>query len=182
MEGSESATASRRDWRRLTEEFDGESDRSAALVAAALLDKNLEDLLRAFMVDDEREVGYILGTNLQSLGARVRASYCLGLISADEAHDLRVIKELRNYFAHNLHVSFRDAEVRADCAKLGMVRRILPSGTTISQRRLLEQSTCMLSVLLVKRTQDIAQDRRRIRAELALPDLSAECPLLAERE
>ncbi|MFH1085532.1 MAG: hypothetical protein V1772_07200 [Chloroflexota bacterium] len=47
---------SQRDWRRLTDQFRVESDRAAALVATALLDANLEALLRSCLVADEREV------------------------------------------------------------------------------------------------------------------------------
>ena len=173
----EQMSTAQRVWRRLTDEFDAESDRAAALVAAALLDQNLEDLLRAFMVDDQRETGYILGTNLQSLGSRVRACYCLGLISLGEAHDLRVVKEIRNHFAHNLHVSFQDAKVQSNCQKLRMVQRMLPEGARLSPRRMLEQSTCILSVLLVARCRSIASERRRKRRDSRVPDLAAQCPL-----
>ncbi|MBN1401418.1 MAG: hypothetical protein JXA74_11315, partial [Anaerolineae bacterium] len=83
-----------RDWSRIVQEFQIESDRAAALVAAALMDANLESLLRSYLVADQSEVEIILGTNLQSLGGRVRAAYCLGLISEDEMHDLRLLKEI----------------------------------------------------------------------------------------
>lgn len=170
-----------RRWHRLTEEFLLESDRGAALVAAALLDANLEDLLRAFMVPDQREVEYLLGSNLQSLGARVRACYCLGLLSEDECNDLRIIKEIRNHFAHNLLVSFEDQAVQKRCADLRIIHRVLPlERRPKSDRRALEQSTCMLSVLLVARTRSVRGQRRRKRRELDQMDIDRECPLAME--
>jgi len=96
----------RRPEQHLTEEFQGESDRAAVLVAAALLDLNLEDLLKAFFISEEREVERLLGTSLTTMGNRMRMCYCLGLISYNELRDLRIIKEVRNYFAHNLYVIF----------------------------------------------------------------------------
>ena len=166
-----------RDWRRLTEEFSTESDRAAALVAAALLDENLESLLRAYMVSDQDEVEHLLGTSLQSLGARLRACYCLGLISHDEADDLRVIKTVRNHFAHNLHVSFDDPTVVKNCARFKLVHRVVPEGTELSPRRALEQTACMLSVLLVRRRLEIGPHRRLVRPELTDLEIESQCPL-----
>ena len=121
---------SQRNWRRLVREFDGESHRGAALVAAALLDLNLEDLLRAFLIDDPSEVEYLLGTGLQSFGARIRVCYALGLISDDESNDLRVIQSVRNYFAHNLHVTFEADSVKQQLRRLRLLHRVMPAART----------------------------------------------------
>lgn len=171
-----------RDWRRLTQEFSTESDRAAALVAAALLDDNLESLLRAYMVADQGEAEYLLGTSLQSLGARLRACYCLGLISHDEADDLRIVKAVRNHFAHNLHVSFDDPTVVTNCARFKLVHRVLPEGTALSPRRALEQTACMLSVLLVRRRLDIGPHRRLVRPEMTELEIESQCPLHPDDE
>jgi len=170
------------DWRRLTKEFSNESDRAAALVAAALLDENLESLLRAFMVSDHDDVERLLGTSLQSLGARLRACYCLGLISQDEAADLRIVKEVRNHFAHNLHVSFDDPTVVRSCRRLRMIHRVLPEGVEPSPRRALEQTACMLSVLLVRRRLEVGPRRLLIREELSAEDMVEQCPLLPDED
>ena len=166
-----------RDWRRLTEEFHTESDRAAALVAAALVDENLESLLRSFLVNDEHEVEIILGSNLQSLGGRVRACYCLGLISHDEMHDLRIIKEIRNYFAHNLHVSFVDAWVQRKCAEMILIRRMSPDAEEMPHRLVLEQTTCMLSTLLVQRERRTRGRRLSTRPEMTHMEMSEQCML-----
>ena len=168
--------SSQRDWRRITEEFRAESDRAAALVAAALLDANLESLLRSFLVADESEVEALLGTNLQSLGARMRMAYLLGLVSVDEMHDLRIIKEIRNYFAHNLHVSFEDSYVQRACGQFRLLRRLLGEGVVVSHRQALEQSTCVLSNLLVRRRQRVLSRRLQKRPEMTHVEFSEECP------
>ncbi len=171
-----------RNWRRMVREFGGESHRGAALVAAALLDLNLEDLLRAYLVDDHDEVEYLLGTGLQSFGARIRVAYALGLVSADESHDLRVIQAVRNYFAHNLHVTFEAAEVKQQLAGLRLLARLLPDARRLTLRRQLEQATCMLSVLLVRRLGEVSARRLQVRPELDVSGLSSQCPLLAGEE
>jgi len=167
-----------RNWRRMVREFGGESHRGAALVAAALLDLNLEDLLRAYLVDDHAEVEYLLGTGLQSYGARIRVAYALGLVTEDESNDLRVIQSVRNYFAHNLHVTFEAPEVKEQLKRLRVLHRIMPSAHLLPPRRQLEQSACMLSVLLVRRVEEIAPQRRQRLPEQDLTDLSAQCPEL----
>jgi len=168
-----------RDWRRLTDEFRQESDRAAALVAAALLDKNLEDLLRAYLVDDPSEAESMLGGGWKTLGERVRAAYCLGLVSADELADIRIIRDIRNHMAHDLHVSFQDPTVQRGCAKLVLVRRVFPQ-RHMSYRRRLEQTACMLSVLLVQRSAEAASRRLSVRPELTDLDVRGQCPLVAD--
>ena len=171
---------SQRNWRRMTREFGGESHRGAALVAAALLDLNLEDLLRAFLIDDPAEVEYLLGASLQSYGARIRIAYALGLLSDDEANDLRVIQSVRNYFAHNLHVTFEADSVKQQLRRLRLLHRVMPAARGLSPRRQLEQAACMLSVLLVQRLEEVAAVRRQRRPEQDAADMTSQCPLLGD--
>ena len=171
-------TQAQRNWRRMVREFGGESHRGAALVAAALLDLNLEDLLRTYLIDDPDEVEYLLGTGLQSFGARIRMCYALGLVSDDEANDLRVIQSVRNYFAHNLHVTFEAEGVKQQLKRLRLLKRVLPDAERLSPRRQLEQATCMLSVLLVRRLGEVSQQRLQVRPEMDVSSMSSQCPLL----
>jgi len=173
----EQGIETQRDWRRLTEEFSEESDRAAALVAAALLDKNLEDLLRVYLIDDAQEVERMLGGGLRTLGGRVRAAYCLGLISEDECRDIRVIRDVRNHMAHNLHVSFADPVVKRSCRKLRLARKVL-GDREMSHRRRLEQTACMLSVLLVQRLDEVGAERLQPRPEMSDLDVRGRCPML----
>lgn len=106
-------------------QYQGESDRGAALIAAAHLDSLLHLLIQSFLVDDESEVAKLLGNRdkwncpLGTFGARIRAAYCLGLISVDEFHDLRIIQRIRNEFAHELDtVSFNDQPIADRCISL----------------------------------------------------------------
>jgi len=167
-----------RDWHRLTEEFADESDRASALVAAALLDLNLEDLLRAHLIDDHDQVDLLLASGLRNLIIRVRACYCLGLISNEERHDLRLINELRNTFAHDLHVSFEDPSLRKRCARFKLIRRVVSPGTPVPPRQALEQTTCMLSVLLVRRLEEVQTVRPTRREDMSQVDFTSQCPMV----
>jgi DNA-binding MltR family transcriptional regulator len=103
------------------EEFQGESDRAAAIVGAAYLDECLRQLIASFLIEDSTAVDRLLGMSgpLGTFFARMEASYCTGLISKNEYHDLEIIGEIRNEFAHGLHgLSFSDAWVRDKCSKL----------------------------------------------------------------
>ncbi len=166
----------REDWLRLISEFRGESDRAAALVGAALLDDNLERLLKLYLVDDDFQVERMLGSGLRTLGARIRACYCLGLISRDERADMACIQAIRNYFAHNLHVSFEDEGVNDSCRRLKMITPLL-HGREVSKRVRFERTVCMLSMLIVQRQEIAAQSRLQVRPNLAPELLSMQCPL-----
>lgn len=105
-------------------EFGDESDRAAAILGATYLDECLRELIANFLVDDSTEVDKLLGGPLQFFGSRVRASYCMGLISEDEYHDLKIIRDVRNDFAHDLHgLSFSTPSVIKQCSALQLPRK-----------------------------------------------------------
>lgn len=104
------------------EEFQGETDRAAAVLGAAYLDECLRQLIASFLIDDSKKVDELLEGPLAPLGSfasRISVSYCMGLISEDEYHDLQIIREIRNAFAHGLHgLSFSESWVRGKCSEL----------------------------------------------------------------
>jgi DNA-binding MltR family transcriptional regulator len=86
-------------------EFQGETDRAAAVLAAAFADELLKALLSASFVDNSRMVQGLLGRDgaAATFSARVALAYAIGLISHDEADDLDRLRRIRNDFAHQLH-------------------------------------------------------------------------------
>ncbi len=99
------AIAKRNDLMGFLDEFRRESDRATAVLGAASLDEEILQLLTQFLVDDENEVRDLLDNErpLGAFGARIRAAYCMGLIAKEEFQDLKLIKAIRNEFAHQLH-------------------------------------------------------------------------------
>ncbi|MDY6988935.1 MAG: MltR family transcriptional regulator [Thermodesulfobacteriota bacterium] len=85
------------------------SDRASAIVGAALLDEELENLLRSFFVDKPKVVDKLIrdGGPMGSFGMRIRFSYALGLLPETIFHDLKLVQKVRNFFAH----TSRDVEM-----------------------------------------------------------------------
>ena len=108
-------------------EFDNEDDtkgrdRSNVLIGATLLDEYLRRLIAAILIDTtkSKKVKEVVNKLFEfngsfgTFGARIKGAYCLGLISQDEYHNLEIIREIRNEFAHELHgLSLHDKWVYA---------------------------------------------------------------------
>jgi DNA-binding MltR family transcriptional regulator len=79
-----------------------ETDRGCALMAAAYLDERLDELLRAFFIDDKAISESILGRDkpLSTFSSRIDLAYLLGLISPKERTALHIIRKIRNEFGH----------------------------------------------------------------------------------
>lgn len=79
------------------------SDRATAIISACVLDNLLERLIRAFYVKDPA-VKLIFKTDhiLQSFFAKINIAYFSGLIPKVIYHDLKLICEIRNKFAHEV--------------------------------------------------------------------------------
>jgi mannitol operon repressor len=106
-------------------EFQEESDRGAALVGAALLDARLERLLLAHMLPGKAATNLIRGRNapLGTFSARISMCYVLGLITSAEKHDLNLIREIRNEFAHREHgITFTESRIIGLCGSLNSRR------------------------------------------------------------
>lgn len=98
-----------------------ESDRGAALMAAAYLESELSILLGAFLVDDTRAQKALLSESgpLAAFSARIELAYLLGLVSPVGRRDLHLIRKIRNDFAHSpTNVSFDTEAIRSRCGEL----------------------------------------------------------------
>lgn len=86
-------------------EFQRETNRAAAVLAAAFADELLKALLAASFVDESKGARAVLARDgaAATFSARIALSYAIGLISADEADDLNRLRRIRNDFAHQLH-------------------------------------------------------------------------------
>jgi hypothetical protein len=99
--------------RALLNDVAGSPDRSAGVLAAAVLDDMLGMILETH---GERGEGL-------RFHARIERCSQKGLISPEEQRDLHVIREVRNTFAHCRHpVSFEDAGIKEKCRGLGLAQ------------------------------------------------------------
>lgn len=102
-------------------EFQAETDRGAALVGVALLDKQLHDLLRSHLLDKKESLELLEGGSapLGTFSARIKASYCLGLLTDLEHRELQLIRKVRNEFAHQTHgLTFQNEKIASLCGNL----------------------------------------------------------------
>ena len=99
---------------------DDTNDRAMVIVGAAFLEAQLEHIVLTFLVDDEKEVEKITRYDqpLGTLGGRVSALYCLGLIGPVVRDDLRLIAKIRNRFAHDLYATFENQAIQSWCESL----------------------------------------------------------------
>jgi len=91
--------------------------RELAIVAAAVLDTALAQLLSMRLKDDAKESEDFLGVSgdsrapCASFGARIQLAYLIGLLKKDDAIVLRFIKNIRNALAHRVKADFHSREV-----------------------------------------------------------------------
>ncbi len=106
----------------LFSEFRKESDRAAVILAAAMLDEFLAEILAARLVPSPSSVDPLLeGANgpLSSFSARIDACFRTGVISQRMSRDLHIVRRIRNAFAHNvLGCSFAEPDVEARVREL----------------------------------------------------------------
>jgi hypothetical protein len=91
--------------------------RELAVVAAAVLDIALAELLSNRLVDSSAEYEDFLGLDgdgrapCGSFGARIQLGLLVGVITPHDAAVLRTIKNIRNVMAHRVRVDFTSPEV-----------------------------------------------------------------------
>jgi DNA-binding MltR family transcriptional regulator len=119
------------DWKGFYEELQNESARGAVMIAGAVLDAQLRKLLSKSFIDDPKIVDELLGTEdkpdrpLSSFSSRIKAAYCLGLISQSMYYDLERIRRIRNKFAHKMHgYTFDEPEIVSWCKSLKLAKMI----------------------------------------------------------
>lgn len=96
---------------------DSDSDRSIALLCGALLDDDLSKIIENELNSDTH---HLLRGALRSFGARIDLAYGLNWIDRNSYLDLRIIKDIRNAFAHftDHQLTFDDQEVARSCNEL----------------------------------------------------------------
>jgi hypothetical protein len=85
-------------------EFLKESDRACVVLCAAKMDSLLGQILAKFLVPNAGSQDELLGAEraLGTFSSRIHAAYRLGLIEADLARALHLIRKIRNDFAHDV--------------------------------------------------------------------------------
>ena len=159
---------------KIREEIRKVHDRAAAILATALIDDALEDLLLAKfkpLSKSERLELFEGEGPLGSLAAKIRMCHALSLISLGARADLILIKDIRNVFAHASGIiTFQTPEVANACAKLGRLDRVnaadlrLPADRVwppITPRDRYVTSCALFSLVFQWRTEELIEERQK---------------------
>lgn len=152
------------DLARFVEELKRETDRSLALVAAALIDDRLTEALRSFFCEVPSATKLLDGANapLGTFSSRTEACYALGLIDIFEHREIGLIRKIRNEFAHAKHgISFHTPRVQGLCSAL---QSDLPQGAGYpldEPRFRFTNAVVCLAIRLYHRPEWVALERRK---------------------
>jgi DNA-binding MltR family transcriptional regulator len=149
---------------RFLSEFNRESDRGAALTAAAVLDDRLNDILVAFLADTASAKELLSGFNapLSSLASRAAAAHALGLIQDNELKEITLIRKIRNEFGHSWRdVSFTSGRVMDLCSQLPWLGPAEHEATSTPRGRL-NAAIAILLMDLLWRARIVAKERRSV--------------------
>ena len=146
--------------------FNGESDRGAALTAAAILDEKLAEILKAYLADTGSAKDLLNGFNapLGTLSARAAACHALGLIEDHELREITLIRKIRNEFGHSWqNVSLSEGRVADLCNQLPWLGPAEYESTATPRSRLNAAIAILLTDLLW-RARLAGRERRSTRA------------------
>jgi mannitol operon repressor len=152
-----------KDFSAFLKEFQGETDRGAALVGAALIDLRLTETLRSFMVSNSAAAELLDGPTapLGTFSSHINATFALGLISVHEKNECHLIRKIRNEFAHRAHgTTFKDSEISTLCQNL---KSDLPGGRTKftdDPRFIFVNAVILVSLSLTYRSEWVAKEKR----------------------
>jgi hypothetical protein len=101
-------------------DFNRETERGAALAAAAMIDSLLESILSAFLIKNAGLKSLLEGVNapLGTFAAKIGLAAAVGAISERERAECNLIRKIRNEFAHRVRVSFEHPDIVKLCTKL----------------------------------------------------------------
>lgn len=148
-------------------EFNAESQRGAALLAASMLDTQLKAMLEAFLLKGVH-AGKLVGraansfnAPLGTLSARMEACAAMGLLSPSEYAEINLVRQVRNQFGHGLGVTFETDKVKRLCDKLTMsVGNIAKAGVPPADARArFVTAAVSIIVLLTNRAHYVSKHR-----------------------
>jgi DNA-binding MltR family transcriptional regulator len=120
-------------------ELNTASDRSVGVIAGAMVDSRLSDLLRLEMHGGYQDEAYDSKIRKQmfdadgpigSYGARCGIAYLLGFFTTDAHADLQTFGSIRNSFAHYTeHNSFDSESIKARCGNFRLLEKRIEKAT-----------------------------------------------------
>jgi hypothetical protein len=106
-------------------------DRSAVICAGSLLEDYLTISIavtfKRFPTDDEYGATFVGNGPLATFYAKLCVGRLVGVLTVDMLHDLKIIKDIRNKFAHiYLNINFDSEEIKSRCSSLKLTSELKP--------------------------------------------------------
>lgn len=139
--------------RAIGEMISTDSERVLAVVGGALLDEHVNRTLSERLRDDSGAVVQLLGVDraLGNMGPKIDLLYLLYGLDTQTRSALKALTNVRNYFAHNLDVSF-DSIDKTFVSSLGQLK--LHEGITHYPNPLMEGAKSEYSIEPIKNRRD----------------------------
>lgn len=150
--------------RPIYDDLEAQSDRGAAIVGAALLDRRLEEIIRIRLVEDQITEDLLNQTQaLSSFGVKINLAFSLGLYGEKIRRDLDLIRRIRNEFAHfERPLNFEDDSVANRCSELVLPKEYTINNQPVAPKRPRDQflrAVNIISSLIWNATQDNTYER-----------------------
>jgi hypothetical protein len=138
-------------------EMHGVADRAAAIIGGALVEDALVTAISASLQDFEPKgpLFYEAGAPFGTFSNRITVARAMGFLDDKEAADLRVIKNIRNQFAHALlPLRFSNELIIEECEKIGDYEYPdMPEREVVEPSRVkYEMACCGIWILVTRRT------------------------------
>jgi DNA-binding MltR family transcriptional regulator len=140
------------DYHKILETYHNDSDRAAAVLAAAFFEGYVEDYLRTF-TNKDKEVEELFGKSgpLGAFEAKAKCAYVFGYIPKQIYKDIKNICKVRNLFAHSPkpNISFKDNEIKTLCSNLSMAKpKLKEDGSVWVEKDPRIQYLCSISMIV----------------------------------
>jgi DNA-binding MltR family transcriptional regulator len=146
----------------LIEEMAEQTDRGAAIVAAAWVEEAMSAAIESFLHSDTKAWQRLFEGNgpLATMSAKIDLARLLGLITETIRSDLHIIRDVRNEFAHQIahktehkRLSFSSPHIRDKCFALRCVsheKNMEPRAAFVRACAILNSDFEMVSLIGVK--------------------------------
>lgn len=87
-------------------EFKNESDRACVILSAAMIEEELESIIKKKLVPCDKTTDNLFDnatSALSTFSSKIDMAYRLGVISKNLCRDIHVIRKIRNQFAHDIY-------------------------------------------------------------------------------
>ncbi len=119
------------DFEAIEKEVEDASDRSAAIVVAAVIDRYLEwAILEALDRKDDKTRRNLTsnGGALDGFFSKIHLAYAMGLINRQKRNELDLIRRIRNTFAHSAkNITFDTSSITEECKTFKPLRALGPN-------------------------------------------------------